>query len=85
MKRTEEQLEALEPWTPKMAEDFRRLCDMDSLSAGLEGVTVFCCFNNGKDTAKDIGVTAQNGFSDGEIQQAADYHTLGTAYLYELI
>jgi hypothetical protein len=84
-KRTEEQTRALSEWTEKLSDDFCRLYDLSGDVEGLDGITVDSCWQNGRETAAEIGITEGEGFTDAEISQASDYFAVLTARLFEII
>jgi hypothetical protein len=51
----------------------------------MDGIRKDSCYTNGHDTAKEIGVTRENGFSDYEIETAMLRYAASTAYTFELI
>jgi hypothetical protein len=84
-KRTEEQTRALLNWDMERESEFRTLCQMPGETQGLNEITVDSCFQNGRETAAEIGITIENGFFDWEVQRARDFFAWSAAKLYEII
>jgi hypothetical protein len=67
--------------TDKIIADYRKLCEMDSVAEGLDGVQVHSCFTNGSDTAREHGYVV----GTSEFEDAVIYYTVCTARSFEII
>lgn len=85
MKRTEEQLEAIGDFTAKELADLRKFQSLPEDAVGMDGISKDSCYINGTDTAKELGITLENGFAWGELCNAFYRFTVETAKLYDLI
>jgi hypothetical protein len=85
MNRTEQQIESIAELTDREIVDFRRFEALPEDTVGLSDIDKSSCWINGRDTATELGITSENGFSNSEISNAECRHTLGTAKLFELI
>ena len=83
--RTDEQVLAVAEFTQKELAAYRRFRWLSEDAIGLDGIQPHSCRTNGWDTARAMGITQANGFTDWEIQQATDRFTVDTASTYELI
>lgn len=85
MSRTQEQVDAIVELTAKEAAEFRKFDALADDAVGLDEISKHCCYINGWDSCKEIGVTSENGFSQYEIQNATERFVLATAKFSELI
>jgi hypothetical protein len=85
MNRTEQQIESIAELTDREIADFRRFEALPEDAVGMDDIRKDSCWTNGYDTAAELGITSENGFSNSEISNAEYRHTLGTAKLFELI
>jgi hypothetical protein len=85
MNRTEEQVEAVAELTDREIADFRKFEALPEDAVGMSDIDKSSCWINGHDTASELGITNENGFTNREISNAEYRHTLGTAKLFELI
>jgi hypothetical protein len=83
--RTEEQLRMVAEFVSREIANLRKLESMEGHIKGLDDINVWSCWVNGRDTATDLGITVENGFSDAEIDRAVCRAAIGTAGLYEII
>ena len=83
--RNEEQMLAVSEFSAAELADLRRLVALDGESQGIDGITAYSCWDNGRDTCGDIGVTTENGFTDAEIRICTERYAVRTAKLFEVI
>ena len=85
MARTEEQELMVAELNSSELAKFKVFCALPAGATGMDGIGVHSCINNGWDTAKELGICKENGFSGHEIQTAYDRATIRTAEFFELI
>lgn len=84
-KRTDEQVKNIAELVRREIDDLRKLEALEGHVTGLDDISVWSCWINGRDTAADLGITTANGFSDAEIDRAECRAAVGTARLFEII
>lgn len=77
--RNPQQLNAISDLSPNELADFRKFEKLE------ENDTTFSCWSNGMDSAIELGITEENGFSYSEYETAKIRFTIATAKMNDLI
>ena len=85
MSRTRQQLEAVAEFTDKELVKVRKFQALPEDAVGMDGIRKDSCYTNGHDTAKELGITRENGFADLEIETAMLRYAASTACSFDLI